>query len=99
VGLKPPGDKLAHDECHMDYLAAPPEWGRWGLGTRLLRQAQAYARCQGNQRRIPDVSLHRADAWRLYKGFGFRHVLQRRSLASGRFINVPLWLYMQKHLP
>jgi ribosomal protein S18 acetylase RimI-like enzyme len=59
------------DEWYVDALAVFTDWGRKGIGTRLMQAAEAQAR----QRHYPKIALHVAQentpALRLYMRLGY----------------------------
>ena len=69
---------MAAGEAHILNLCVAPEQQRRGLGGFLLRHLQMIARAAGTQLMLLEVRRSNIAAQRLYAGFGFAQVGERR---------------------
>ena len=92
---KPVGFVSIHSNWHersgghvgeLHEIAVRPDWGRKGIGTALIHQAEQFARQQGRETATLWVGEHNTRAAELYRKLGFQCVR-----------HAGVWMRMQKH--
>jgi len=92
------GGETSRGECMVSQLCVARDARRRGVARRLLGESMRRAREHGSERLSLWVAGTNEPAKKLYFSEGFDVIRERKSRASGRYFDIPLWLKMSRRV-